>query len=135
MKVTNSRAKRRKIQKELDVLNYEWPRDHEFSSSFRDVQEIVPPMSSNQNSHIESNPEIQIISHDSNSLCILNSEKNSVDSNTDPIITNRFLEKNNEIPGVMPVNTFEKLIVHDNLPINLQQQHVQECLGNWAIAH
>jgi len=128
MKVTNSRAKRRKIQKELDVLNYEWPTDNEFSNLFQDVQEIVPYKSSNQISHyIDSNPETQIISDDSHSSYI--SEENSVDGNTDPIITDGFLEKN----SVMPINTFEKLMVHDNLTIQLRQQHVQECLGNWAV--
>lgn len=90
-------------------------------------------MSSNQISHyIDSNLATQIISHDSHhSSYVSNSEENSDDSNTDPIITDGFLEKN----CVMPVNTFEKLMVHDtsNLPIHLQQQHVQECLGNWAI--
>ncbi|KAL5245803.1 hypothetical protein ACI65C_013215 [Semiaphis heraclei] len=123
MKVTNSRAKRRRIQKELDVLNYEWPRDDEFSNRFQDVQEIVPSMSSNQISHhIDSDPETQTISHNSQSLNILNTEENFVDSNTDSIITDEFLEKN----SVVPVITFEKLMVHDNLPINLRQQHVQE---------
>jgi len=131
MKVTNSRAKRRKIQKELDVLNYEWPRDNEFSNLFQDVQEIIPSMSSYQILHsIDSNLATQIIFHDSHqSSYILNSEKNSDDSNTDSIITDGFLEKN----SVMPVNTFEKLMVHDNLPRHLQQQYVQECLGNWAV--
>jgi len=130
MKVTNSRAKRRKIQKELDVLNYEWPKDNEFSNFFQDVKEIVPSISSNQISHyIDSNPETQIISHDSHSSCVLNFEENSVGSNMDTIITDEFLEKN----IVMPVNTYEKLIIHDDLPINLRQQHVQECLANWAV--
>lgn len=41
-----------------------------------------------------------------------------------------FLEQNSVMPVV---NTFEKLMVHDNVPINLQQQHVQECLANWAV--
>lgn len=126
---SNNRSKRRKIQKEISALNYEWPCDI-FSNIIQHEQDIEPH-SANFNQtiplNLSSDQEICITDNPSVQLNI-----NSFNFNNDSNIPN---EKPIEKKFKLPMNESNQLSEPCNkFPILDHQQNIQKSLCRWAVS-